>query len=227
MDKVMKFGKVAKGLSVPDELALVNAQSVKELTADDVFVFRVVACDDQVDRDFEHFSPAALEQMAKLFVGKPLISDHQWSAKGQIARIYAGDVEDNDGVKQLVLRCYMIRTDTTKDVIDAIEAGILREVSVGGSCKKAVCDICGNDKAKSWCAHRRGQEYDGKTCTITLDDTEDAYELSFVAVPAQPGAGVVKSYGGENVKPEPEGDGDEAVALEKAKALALLALEDV
>jgi hypothetical protein len=35
---------------------------------------------------------------------------------------------------------------------------------------------------------------------MTLDGAKDAYELSLVAVPAQPRAGVSKHYGGESVK---------------------------
>ena len=42
------------------------------------------------------------------------------------------------------------------------------------------------------------QEYDGQLCHIDLDGATDAYEVSLVAVPAQPAAGAIKSkrYGG-------------------------------
>ena len=45
------------------------------------------------------------------------------------------------------------------------------------------------------CRHRKGQAYDGKSCHAILDEPADAYEWSFVAVPAQRGAGVTKSFG--------------------------------
>ena len=41
--------------------------------------------------------------------------------------------------------------------------------------------------------HEKGQEYDGKLCYADLNNPKDAYEFSFVAVPAQRGAGVTKS----------------------------------
>ena len=37
--------------------------------------------------------------------------------------------------------------------------------------------------------------YDGLRCYATLDDVTDAYELSFVCVPAQPKAAVTKAKG--------------------------------
>ena len=47
-----------------------------------------------------------------------------------------------------------------------------------------------------------GQRYDGKLCFTELQGAEDAYEWSFVAVPAQRGAGVLKTFsgGGEDLR---------------------------
>ena len=116
----------------------------------------------------------------------------------QTARVYAAQVEREQDVQRLVLRCYMPRTEKTADVITAIEAGILRECSVGVAVDRVICNICGCNQREAWCRHMAGQEYDGKTCVMELDDAADAYEVSLVAVPAQPGAGAVKSkrYGG-------------------------------
>ena len=63
-----------------EELALVNRQSRKELTAAEVYLFAVRLCDNEVDRDGEQFPQATLEQLAELFVGKSGIFDHRWSA---------------------------------------------------------------------------------------------------------------------------------------------------
>ena len=53
-----------------------------------------------------------------------------------------------------------------------------------------------------------GREYDTaagkKICYFTLDGAKEAYELSFVAVPAQPRAGTTKNYQEEKVKEESE-----------------------
>ena len=51
---------------------------------------------------------------------------------------------------------------------------------------------------------------------VELDEARDAFECSLVAVPSQPGAGVVKSYGGEDGPDPAEDGGDEAFLLARA-----------
>ena len=197
MNEIRKAAYVCKQAETAGDLELINRQALRALKAEEVFAFRLAACDDQVDRDHERFTLAALEGLAERFVGRTVLMDHQWSAKGQTARVYAGAVEEENGVHRLVLRAYMLRTGETEAVIAAIEGGILREVSVGCAVERALCSICGADKGKTSCLHQPGAVYSGQTCYVDLDGARDAYEVSFVAVPAQPKAGVVKKYGGE------------------------------
>jgi len=189
MDAIQKAARVEKQPLAGEELALINRQALKELTEEEVFVFRVAACDNQVDREQERFTEAALDRLAELYVGKTVIMDHRWSANGQTARIYAGAVEESEGVRRLVLRAYMLRNDQTAPLIAAIEGGILREVSVGCQVAKAICSICGTDRRETYCGHCPGQEYEGKRCHIDLDAPTDAYELSFVAGGGRAGGG--------------------------------------
>ena len=46
-----------------------------------------------------------------------------------------------------------------------------------------------------FCHHVKGRTYNGKLCWGELKGAKDAYEWSFVAVPAQRKAGVIKSAG--------------------------------
>ena len=92
----------------------------------------------------------------------------------------------------LVARAYMVRTESNRDLILEIEAGIKKEVSVGCSVRESVCSICGANRTLCDCGHHKGETYDGRLCYTILRDAQDAYEWSFVAVPAQRQAGVIK-----------------------------------
>lgn len=187
-----------------EELARINQFAKAELTAADVYVFSVRLCDNEVDRDFERFDEAALEKLGELFVGKSGLFDHQWSAEGQTARIYRTEVIREPAVKTQAGDCgcwlkawaYMLRTEKNQDLIAEIEGGIKKEVSVGCSVARSACSICGASGGS--CEHVKGQYYGGKLCYFQLEDPTDAYEWSFVAVPAQRRAGVVKHFGPED-----------------------------
>lgn len=181
------------------EMALINRLSRRELQAEEVYTFTVRLCDNEVDRDFERFDRAALERLGELFLGKSGIFDHQWSARGQSARLYRTEVQEEEGTaaytgeKRCYLKgwAYMLRCGSNQDLIGEIDAGIKKEVSVGCAVRKKVCSICGEEAGR--CGHVAGQRYDGRLCYITLTEPTDAYEWSFVAVPAQKRAGVVKN----------------------------------
>ena len=186
-----------------EELDQINRFSKAELTADQVYTFSVRLCDNEVDRDFERFGMEDLERLGELFLGKSGIFDHQWSAKGQTARIYRTEVVREPGTvtaagdeyRWLKGWAYLMRTEKNQELITEIEGGIKKEVSVGCSMGRSVCSVCGAENGA--CGHAKGQMYGGKLCFMELKDPKDAYEWSFVAVPAQPRAGVVKRFGAE------------------------------
>lgn len=199
----MKNGKVIKsgGFDLEQEMLLVNTYSRRELTADEVYLFTVALCDNDIDRDHERFTVESLFALEKLFVGKTGIIDHNPTAKNQKARIISCQVEAVQGKKtvlgddlfRLTARAYMPRTDGNAELIDLIEAGIVKEVSVGCSIGHTVCSICRNDLHSPACSHVKGHTYADELCYGELCEPTDAYEFSFVAVPAQRGAGVIKS----------------------------------
>ena len=176
----MNITKTARGIQesgLPDreQLEEINRLTRRPLTAEEVYVFALRLCDNQVDRDNERFSPKTLEELAPMFVGKSGIFDHNWSARGQSARIFRTQlVQEPEVLTRAGDPCcwlkgwaYMVRTRENEGLIAEIEGGIKKEVSVGCAVERSVC-------------------------SISLEGGADAYEFSFVAVPAQPAAGVVK-----------------------------------
>ena len=183
----------ASGVATAAQMESINAQARSELTAEQVYVFSVRLCDDQIDRDGERFDTAALPTLAKLFIGKTGIVDHKWSSDSQVARIFATEVVQEQGITYIKAWAYIRRGGNADEVIADIEAGIKKEVSVGCAMGRAICSICGSDYGE--CGHQKGEYYDGQLCCAILKEPMDAYEFSFVAVPAQRDAGVLKGMG--------------------------------
>ena len=195
-------GIIEKGAGSADSGALerINRYTRRPYKAEEVYTFSVVLCDNEVDRDYECFTRGALKKLAVLFEGKTGLLDHERTSRGQSARIYAAQVKDfpekrtarGEPYAQLTAQAYVPKNAETAAFIESIESGIRKEVSVGCAVAKRTCSVCG----AADCAHQRGRLYDGERCVRILDEPTDAYEFSFVAVPAQRAAGVVKRFSG-------------------------------
>jgi len=198
----MKDGYVTGNLPDmgPDsgDMEKINQYTRRAYGPEEVFVFSMVLCDNQVDRDGERFPVESLEKLKELFLGKTCIFDHQRSSSNQAARIFDTALEETGGITgdgepltRLTARAYLPRTKGSEEIIALIDSGMLKEVSVSCSVARRACSICG----QSQCEHVPGQEYGGQIAHCLLLEPTDAYECSFVAVPAQKGAGVTKRYG--------------------------------
>ena len=187
---------VCGGVPTAAQLEIINGQAKGKLTAEQVYVFSLRLCDDQIDRDMERFDTAALPALAKLFIGKTGIMDHCWSSDNQVARIFQTQVVQEKGISYIKAWAYIRRGSHTDEIIADIEAGIKKEVSIGCAMGRSVCSVCGGDYGT--CGHQKGEYYDGQLCCAILREPMDAYEFSFVAVPAQRDAGVIKALGGRN-----------------------------
>ena len=201
----MTGGYVEKSFApAPADLEAIGAFTRRAFAPEELYVFSVVLCNNDVDRDHEKFTRRALEELGALFVGKTGIFDHSMKSGDQAARIYATAVvpvpgrktADGEDLVTLQAKAYMVRTPGNAELITQIDGGIKKEVSVGCSVERCVCSICGEDI--NTCAHKKGEVYGGKVCCAELVNAQDAYEWSFVAVPAQPRAGVLKRCGGED-----------------------------
>lgn len=183
------------------DLEQLNKFTRRQFTGDEVFIFSVILCDNEIDRDNERFSRKSLEQLAEKFVGVTGIFDHDPKGGNQTARIFSAEVVEENRENSLgepyvcvKANAYMVRTDSNADLIREIDGGIKKEVSVSCAAERHICSVCGTDRRVKACHHVKGRRYDGKKCFLSLEDISDAYEWSFVAVPAQVGAGVTKGF---------------------------------
>lgn len=199
----MTEGYIEKSVDIlQEDLEKINKFTRSDFDMQGLYVFSVVLCNNDIDRDYEKFSLEALYELADAFVGKTGICDHSMKSSDQKARIFDAWVEqipnrrtaDGEDFYCLKAKAYMVRSEENASLITEIEAGIKKEISVSCKMGSAVCSICSADKRKGRCSHIAGRTYDSKTAYTVLSDTQDAYEFSFVAVPAQREAGVTKSF---------------------------------
>ena len=75
----IKKGSMAEGKGCPTaaQLETINSQAKSKLEAEQVYVFSLRLCDDQVDRDGERFDTGALPHLAKMFIGNTGMVDHK------------------------------------------------------------------------------------------------------------------------------------------------------
>lgn len=129
----------------------INRFSRKKLSPEEVYVFPVILCDNEIDRDNERFSLEALDKLAKLFVGKTGIFDHDSKTAGQNSRIFHTQVVTDESRTTsagepytcICARAYIMRSEKNSDLIAEIEGGIKKEVSVSCSVEEEICSVCG------------------------------------------------------------------------------------
>lgn len=148
-----------------------------EIKQTDLFVYPVCLCDNQVDRENDRFTDEALENIKKKAVGVIGLKNHSWEAEHAHSRIYKTEIEEEGSIKSVIGYAYTIKSQKTAHFIEKIKAGILKEVSIGF----------------------KATNFSEEKGIRLINGVEDVFEWSFVAVPAQPRAGVIKEYNEEEV----------------------------
>ena len=138
-------------------LEKLNKFTRREFKEDEVYIFSVILCDNETDRDNEKFSLSALSEMKSLFIGKTGIFDHNAKTSNQTARIFDTEIvcdetkitKSGEVYTCLKATAYMIRTKSNEDLIKEIEGGIKKEVSVSCRAEKRICSVCSSDTLSS------------------------------------------------------------------------------
>lgn len=149
----------------------------KPFTANDLIVFKINICDNEIDDDFEVFSTQALYQLKDLFLGK---SGNINCSTGRIfdTFVIADAHPTKRGENHLILKalCYAVKTPETEDTIlqDLNESA--SKISIGCSYSTSICSICGREH----CNHVPGEQYYNTLCYKRLHNINEAYEWSCI-----------------------------------------------
>ena len=190
------------GIPSDEDYQLIKSLTNSDIPKEELFVYPIVLCDNDVDRQNEQFSLKALNTIKDKFLGCTGIHDHEAISSNQHSKTYKTEVKTDESKKVesgenytcVVGYQYTLNNDKNKDLIADIKAGIKDGVSIGFKAVDTVCSICGQSLLFKGCKHRKGIVYDGVKCIGKIDDVTEAYEWSFTPVPAQRKAGLTKGY---------------------------------
>lgn len=187
-------------VDVNKEFGFIKPLVSDDTTVEQLYIFSVKLCNNEIDSDFDKLTPEFLTQFAEGVTASPipLIKDHCWSAENQVGRVYRAEVI-TDGVNSLgepfayVLGYAYVAADNT-DIVNRVKLGLLSEVSVGFDGKHYTCSTCGDDVLSYdyQCPNKHvfGSEFDGVPVYRNVGECAAVLECSFVPVPAQEGAEV-------------------------------------
>lgn len=179
--------------SIPDAdtLEKINLYTRKEFNADEVYIFSMKLCDNEIDCDNERFTVESLNKLAKLFIGKIGLINSKSDNRNYTPRIFDCKVCKKDTVytsngehyTYLLAYAFIKKTDENKLFIEELYKGAKKDISIGCTVQNLICNICGTDVKNNQCNHIKGNYYNGKKCCWNLNNPTDAYEWSFVLKP--------------------------------------------
>lgn len=197
--------KGAKGKSkgedyfpTPEELALINKYTNVDFAKEEVMVFSLVSADQNVDRAGDQFTSKGLKDMADMSPDKPYLMNHDWEIGSVMGKIFDAKVAN----KQLQQKVYVPIRENTKDFIQGMLDGLYNKVSVGFAMnpKDYVCSSCQKSLYSMECSHYPGgKDKEGKPIIGIIRGVKDYFEISNVAVPCQPAAGIRRSQESEAI----------------------------
>lgn len=158
----------------------INKIAERPLSEDEVYIFSIVLCNNDLEIYYECFSDKALKILAKEYIGKSALIDfHLGESNKDVCIFDTAIITDNTQrtqigkpLKYVKANVYAIRNDRTARFISEMENGIEKEGSV--VCRAVYkCSICG--KKKSHCTHIKGKIYNNKMCYVILDKVTEVY----------------------------------------------------
>ena len=167
------------------ELEKINLYTRHRLSANNVWSFDILLCNNAVDRDGERFTLETLTQMLNKVVG---VSGHFSEAPYFSMRIYQAWIQhergelvaENEPLASLWVKAYVERIPKNEELIAKLMDSV--EVSISCSVRTVECSIC--SKPFNHCCHKKGKLYENVPCHHRLIGFDEFYE--FLLIKKQP-----------------------------------------
>ena len=173
-------------------LSAINAYAGGTATAENVYIARMVVCNDVVDHYSTRFTKRALDQIVPLMLGANVLRNHNEYGSDDlpVARIFDTGQETVGGVTQDFAWIYWERgTEDGDAMARKFSLRIWREVSLSWWMRSFTNSVDGKPFDES--PYYAGQELPGGTVVIgIMDDVVEVNEVSIVARGGQKGTSI-------------------------------------
>ena len=128
---IYKGYNISESMGTPsmEDFEIIKEYVSSDTTIDDIFVYKLKLCDNEIDRDLEQFSTDCLYDIASLFKGKVGVYDHDWQSSKIHSRIYKAypvTIEDKfntQGEPYTYVEAFAYTTKENIDLINDIKKG--------------------------------------------------------------------------------------------------------
>jgi len=188
------FTQFAEAVSKED-IDKINKFSVKSVESKDITIYTALLIDDKITRNNTQYPKEFQSMLLSLpvgegnFVGAPILfgdtKDHQHTASSQVGRIFeAWQVIDAEKHYGVMAKIYVLN-EGNEDLINKINSGVLKEMSIATKVGIPMCSICGQDIRQ--CSHEQGVN----GAYVVMSGNGFVAEASFVAVPGSNSAKIL------------------------------------
>ena len=177
----------------------VNRYALRPLQPEEIAVFTLDLCNNQVDRHHSRFPEEELERVNALTPGRPLMERHDMAGTLPRGTFFRSRLHREGERVSVRPEVYVLRSEGNRDFILNIEGGVYRETSIGFSFRRPECSVCGRDLRV--CAHVPGRSYGGKTCHFVMRGVMEVLEGSVVPAGSQGTRFVAQERGFAGVSP--------------------------
>lgn len=218
-------------------LERIRAIAGSRVEPDDIHIRGMLLCNSERDHYYSRFAPDALNEVAALVPGRPVMVGHDYGSL-PIARYFHAERKFLEEGRKPRRDCYHVEAlyylprDPEGDAIARrIDLGIYSEASAAWRCVDASCSMCHNhinDRAR--CDHIPGEVYDDGICDFEFSGITAFMEGSLVFAGGQKGTHTFNPAGERGAAPAAAAEQGSAVwwnrfARDKHLALAPAALE--
>lgn len=169
------------------QLEKINKFTRRNLSADEIQIFKIILCNNDIDKDYNCLSNDAIESLKELYIGKTtsLLMD---DGKNILARIFDTEIitdssiktETGEDYKYLMASLFIIKSDENLPYLSKFSGAENNYGTISYSVNTKECSICHCNQNRMSCEHIKGKTYEGNLCYTILKDVMDAYEWDWV-----------------------------------------------